>query len=168
MAEGRGRPTFTDLSGAPPHLTVPGFDRSGNLLPRREDLIQYAKVKRMPYGAVQAIQRDAPRLSAERARAFIAENRPELTPERVEELAGEWIGGMRTRTSDRRVSLVDAKVQGNQVTLKCRVCGAKPLVNRKDLAMVIEKAKRDGGDVYVSPRGNVRSTEAVAATPLRV
>jgi hypothetical protein len=107
----------------------------------------------MPYGTVRVIQRDAPRLSAEQVRASVTQTYPDLTPERVEELVGEWMGGMRTRKSDRRLSFVDAKVQGSQVILECRECGAKPLVSRKDLAMVVEKAKGRGEEVYVSPRG---------------
>jgi hypothetical protein len=92
-------------------------------------------------------------MSAEQIRSYIVKHRPDLSPERVDELVGERVWAMRTKKSDRRVSF--DYVDDDPVTLECRKCGAKSRVNRKTIAIAIEKAKLSGDDVYVSPRGQM-------------
>jgi hypothetical protein len=149
-------PTVIDLRRAPPHLTVPGFevDRSGALriLPRRKDVMPYADI-RLLRGALRKVQRDAPRMSAARIRSFIAKERPDLTPERIDDLVRERISNVRTRESERRVSFDEVKVLDGHVTLECRKCGATPRLSVRKLSTLAKEADRSGKDLYVSARG---------------
>jgi hypothetical protein len=125
------------------------------VLPRRDDLLSYADVTLSPYGALRTVLRDGRRMSAEQVRTFIVRLRPDFTPEHVEELVRLRLTDMRTKDSERRVSVYDADVEDTQVTLECRGCGSMPKINRRKLAITIERADRSGEDVYVSPGGKL-------------
>ena len=157
MAEGTGRQTFTDLTGAPPEVVYAdiGFDAVGNVIQaNREELSPYAKTKRVS-GALSPVLRNAPRQSVAQLRLLLSRARPDLSDKQVDARVRERLAGLRTTESTERVSWGDYPNEGGDVTLECRKCHAKPRVNRKKLSMLIDKVQPPKRYVLVSPGGEM-------------